>query len=90
MTLQLQLFSLTFSFFFGAFFSFLLKVNYRFIYNSSRLVQCFFTFGFVLLFTIIYFIGLEKINYGILHAYYFIMIILGVIAQHRIEKFIKK
>ncbi len=90
MILSLQLKTLLFSFFFGGIFSFFLRLNYRFIYHSNRMIKLLFTFAFVLLFTLIYFIGLEKINYGILHSYYFIMIILGVLAEHGIEKLIKK
>lgn len=90
MTLSIQIYSLLFSFFFGVLFSFALKINYHFIYHSNLIIQILFTLAFVLLLTILYFIGLEKINYGILHSYYFIMIILGFLLEHTIEKIIKK
>lgn len=90
MSLNIQISTLLFSFIFGVCFAFLVHVNYRFIYHSNKLIQVLFTFAFVLLSTLIYFIILEKMNYGTLHIYYFIMIILGFLLEHGIENLKKQ
>ena len=90
MTLSVQISTLLFSFVFGFLFAFLISINYRFIYHSNKVIQVLFTFAFVLLSTLIYFIILEKLNYGALHIYYCIMIILGFIVEHGVEKLRKQ
>ena len=89
MILETQIYTLLFSFVFGIFFGFLVKINYFFLYNSNRIIKVLFTFAFVTLFTLIYFIILQKLNSGIIHIYYFIMLILGFCLEQFIEKRIK-
>lgn len=89
MILETQIYTLLFSFVFGIFFGFLVKINYFFLNNSNRIIKVLFTFAFVTLFTLIYFIILQKLNSGIIHIYYFIMLILGFCLEQFIEKRIK-
>ena len=77
MDLNLQIISLLFSYFFGILFSFLLNLNYKIIYQKNKLYRIITTLLFVLLCTLVYFIVLKKINEGIIHPYFFLMIILG-------------
>ena len=89
MILETQIYTLLFSFVFGMIFGFLVRINYFFLNHSNRLIKVLFTISFVTLFTLIYFIILEKLNSGIIHIYYFIMLILGFCLEQFIEKRIK-
>ncbi len=89
MILETQIYTLLFSFVFGIIFGFLVRINYFFLNHSNRIIKVLFTISFVTLFTLIYFIILEKLNSGIIHIYYFIMLILGFCLEQFIEKRIK-
>lgn len=90
MNLKTQLILLIFSFVFGAFFSFFLGLNYKFIYSEKKEVKILITFSFVLVNTLIYFLILKHINNGILHPYSIICIILGFIFDGSIHKKVAK
>ena len=82
MTLQIQIHTLLFSFFFGVCFSFLLTINYRFIYHEKKRYKITSTFLFVIGSILLYFIGIRKINEGIFHPYSAFMIIVGFLLEH--------
>ncbi len=82
MVLTIQIYSLIFSFFFGVFFYFLLEVNYKFLYNDKIIIKTINTFLFLLFNTILYFIGLIKINNGIIHIYFLLAILLGFLLAY--------
>ena len=86
MSLKIQIYTLFFSFLFGMFFSWLLNVNYKLIYNEKKIVKFIFSFIFVVINAFIYFIGINKINNGILHPYSLICIILGFSIVDMIKK----
>jgi len=94
MVLKTQIILLFFSFIFGAFFSFMLTLNYKFIYGEKKVFNILTTFSFVLVNTLIYFLILKQINNGILHPYSIICIILGFlfdgILQKKVAKVYKK
>lgn len=77
MDLKIQIISLLFSYLYGILFSFLLNFNYKIIYLKNKLYKILTTFLFVIVCTLIYFIILKIINEGIVHLYFFLMIILG-------------
>lgn len=89
MILETQIYTLLFSFIFGSLFGFLVRINYFFLNHSNKFIKILFTVVFVTIFTLIYFIILEKLNSGIIHIYYFIMLILGFCLEQFIEKKIK-
>lgn len=89
MILETQIYTLLFSFVFGIFFGFLVRINYFFLNHSNKVIKILFTIIFVIVFTLIYFIILQKLNCGIIHIYYFIMLILGFCLEQFIEKRIK-
>lgn len=89
MILETQIYTLLFSFIFGSFFGLLVRINYFFLNHSNKFIKILFTVVFVTIFTLIYFIILEKLNSGIIHIYYFIMLILGFCLEQFIEKKIK-
>lgn len=82
MNLKVQIITLVFSFLYGSFFSFLLTIQYRFIYAKEKWFQYCFTILFVLVMTFLYFLILRKINYGILHPYAFLSMIVGYSIEH--------
>ena len=90
MILEIQIYTLLFSLVFGSLFGFLVRINYFFINHSNKVIKIVFTLSFVTLFTLIYFIILQKLNSGIIHIYYFIMLILGFCLEQFIEKKIKE
>ena len=90
MILETQIYTLLFSFIFGSLFGLLVRINYFFLNHSNKFIKILFTVVFVTIFTLIYFIILEKLNSGIIHIYYFIMLILGFCLEQFIEKKIKE
>lgn len=90
MSLSTQIHTLLFSFFFGFGFSFLITLNYKWIYHEKKSYQIISTFLIVISSTFFYFIGLHKVNYGIFHPYAVIAVILGFIIEHSLHKFVVK
>lgn len=88
MILRLQIYSLLFSFIYGFLFYFLVLLNKKYLYNNkfSFVIDVLFIVNNVL----IYFIILRYINNGIFHIYFSIMIILGFIIGHFMDKKIRK
>ena len=81
MSLKIQFLTLGYSFLYGIFFSFLLTINYKFIYNSNKIIQWLITSLFILTNVLFYFLILKKINNGIIHPYFFLVFILGIIVE---------
>lgn len=77
MILKLQIISLVVSFLYGIFFSFLLNINYKLIYNDNKFIKIIGTFLFVIFNSLLYFLILLKINNGIVHIYCIITLIVG-------------
>ncbi|MEG2993043.1 MAG: hypothetical protein RR847_02025 [Bacilli bacterium] len=77
MNLDTQLLLLMFSLFFGIIFGLFAHFNYRFIYNEKKWIRFVFSFVTVILFVLLYFIILLRINYGILHIYSLLFIVIG-------------
>lgn len=90
MGLKVQIISLLVSFCYGMFFYLLLELNSRFLYSSNIIVKVLVSFLFVIFHTLLYFIILMKINYGYIHFYFFLCIILGYILCKVIYKKIVK
>lgn len=88
MQLYTQIITLLFSFLFGIIFSIELKLNHKFIYQNNKIYKIITTFLFVLINVLLYFIGLKKINNGILHMYGLISIMIGYIFEIYVEKFL--
>ena len=86
MKLDIQILTLLFSFFYGIFFSWMVSLNYQFIYGDKKVLQVIFTFVFMIVMVMIYFLGLKMVNDVILHIYEFIMIIFGFFVEHFVRK----
>ena len=77
MSLKIQIYSVLYSFLFGIYFSYILKLFKKYIYNNIIIIKTVSNLVIVIINSFIYFIGINKINNGILHPYTFITLILG-------------
>jgi hypothetical protein len=75
LTIQLQV--LTVSFVYGILFSYLLKLEYRYLFESKFLYKLFLTVLFIFDNYLLYFIILKAINNGMFHIYFLFLLILG-------------
>lgn len=85
MDLYTQIVTLVASFLYGIFFSLLVSVNYKYLYQKNMIVRIIFTLLFILINVFIYFIILKKINQAILHPYSLGMIFVGFCLEHHIH-----
>ncbi len=86
--LSLQIKLLIFSFSFGFLFSAFLEWFNKVTYNKKNYIKIVLSFLIVTSFSIIYFIGIQKIGNAILHVYSLISIIVGFIVYDFIIKII--
>ena len=77
MELSIQLQVLTISFIYNILFSYLLKLQYRFLFDSKLFYKIMITVLFVFDNCLLYFLVLRAINHGIFHIYFLFMIIIG-------------
>ncbi len=77
MSLKIQIYSVLYSFLFGIYFSYILKLFKKYIYNNNIIIKTVSNLVIVIINSFIHFIGINKINNGILHPYTFITLILG-------------
>lgn len=77
MSLKIQIYSVLYSFLFGIYFSYILKLFKKYIYNNNIIIKIVSNLVIVIINSFIYFIGINKINNGILHPYTYITLILG-------------
>ena len=77
MSLKIQIYSVLYSFLFAIYFSYILNLFKKYIYNNNIIIKTVSNLVIVIINYFIYFIGINKINNGILHPYTFITLILG-------------
>lgn len=77
MDLSIQLQVLTVSFVYGILFSYLLKIQYKFLFESKPFYKILITILFVFDNCLLYFLVLKTINYGIFHSYFLFMLVIG-------------
>jgi len=88
MDLSTQVITLFFSFLYGIFFELTLHGTGSLIYHKSKLICYVSTFLFIISHVILYFIILQKINYGIVHIYSIISFILGFMFMYITKKYL--
>ena len=66
MILKIQILSLIYSFFYGIGFFLLLEINYKFLYEGKLVYRIIISFLFIIFISLLYFLGLLKINNGII------------------------
>ena len=85
MPLIIQIYSFVFSFLFGIFFEILLSINSKFIYSSNLFVKIISSIIFILFNKLLYFFIIFRINYGVLHIYFLLSILLGYIFMCKVK-----
>lgn len=90
MNLKIQILSLLFSFIFGIIFSLLVNINYRLLFSKSRIFQIIMTLVFVINCALIYFFLLKFINNGVVHPYFYLMVLIGFYFSFPITKSFRK
>ncbi len=90
MNLKIQIISLLFSFVFGIIFSLLVNINYRLLFSKSRVFQIIMTLVFVINCALIYFFLLKFINNGVVHPYFYLMVLIGFYFSFPITKSFRK
>jgi len=77
MNLKIQILSIVFSFLFGLAFSLFLNLNFKIIYNKSKVIKYLGSFLVILISVLIYFILLQRICNSYFHPYHLLVIIFG-------------
>lgn len=86
MELSIQLQVLTVSFVYGIFFSYLLKMQYKFLFESKLFYKIVLTVFFVFDNCLLYFLILKLINHGIFHPYFLLLLIIGYLFGNYLVK----
>lgn len=86
MPIDIQVKSFLFSLVFGFFFSAFLRINYRYMYKGPLIFEILINFLFVIDNILLYFIILKRLNDGIIHGYFILMILLGFVIMEQIFK----
>jgi len=86
MALNIQINSFVFSFLFGIFFYLLININKKYLFYSKVYVKIIISFLFIFNNVLIYFIILKKVNNGIIHPYFFLVILVGCIFGNFVYK----
>lgn len=86
MPANIQLIALGASYLFGFIFYYLYKINYIIIKGKKRFYQSLITILFMYNIVLIYIIMIFKINHGMFHLYFFIMIVLGFLTNIKLTK----
>ena len=77
MALSIQLQVLIVSFLYGILFSYLLKMQYQFLFETTFIYKISITILFVMDNCLLYFLILKIINHGMFHLYFLFSLILG-------------
>lgn len=77
MTLEVQIQSLIYSFVYGLFFSFFFNLHYRYLFLGKLCYRIVMSIFFVLVNVFLYFLLLRMINCGVIHPYFFMMLLAG-------------
>ena len=90
MSLSEQVLSIGFSFIYGVVLSFFYNFNYNLLFNKEKVFKIVFNILFVLDLVLIYFLVIKKINGGIIHPYFYLLIILGFVSCFDVSKKLRK
>ena len=90
MNYKIQLISFLFSFIFGGFFYLTSKLNYRLIWKFSVLFRYLITIVYILDIALLYIMFMYRINNGIIHIYFLLMLFFGFFVTGIFSKKLKK
>ena len=85
MVLIIQIKSLIFSFFFGIILYFIINSCEKFLYGNKKVYNILSAFLISILSCLLYFILIKKINNGIIHLYFVLVIILGYFICYKLK-----
>ena len=77
MNYKIQLISFLFSFIFGIFFNLVSKLNYKIVAKYPKLLRYIITMVFILDVSLLYVICMYRINYGVIHIYFILVLFIG-------------
>lgn len=86
MNINIQIYSLLFSFLYGIIFYILLEINYNILFEGKIIYRIIISFLFVIVLSLVYFLILLKINNGVLHLYFFLLMFTGYLLSFVIYK----
>ena len=89
MSLDIQILSLLFSFIYGVIISYLYNLNYNFIYYYSILYKVVINILFCIDASLIYFLLIKVINYGVIHIYFVFSFLIGFFVFSSKYKFLR-
>lgn len=90
MSLDIQIYTILISFFFGIYFFFFLRLNKKLIFHKNKIISFLSTFIIFIINTIFYFWIIFIINNGIFHIYEIICLLLGYnISKYLIDNHFK-
>ena len=87
MRLNIQIYSLLYSFLFGVGFYFILDIFNKYNNKCKLILKIIFSLLFVFINAILYFFGLIRINNGYLHIYFLIFIMVGYLFVYYLKSF---
>lgn len=90
MELSIQLQALTVSFVYGILFSYLIKIQYLYLFESKLYYKILITTLFIFDNCLLYFLILRMINNAMFHIYFLLLIILGYLFGVKLLKTRKK
>lgn len=90
MSLRIQFLSFIVSFVFGFFLNILINFFSNLIYSKNIYLKIFSTIVFCLINSMLYFWILLKINYGYVHIYFLLLLLLGMFMCKVLKKLIVK
>ena len=94
MSLDIQIKTITTSFFFGIYFAFIILLNYKLTYKLKKIYIFIITFLVIFFNNLLYFLVLLDVNNGIIHIYGLLSMLIGCLleqyCEHLIEKIHKK
>lgn len=90
MILKEQIISIVFSFFYGAFVSIIYNFNYKLLFDVKKILKIIFSLVFTFNLVVIYFLFIKKINGGIIHPYFYLIIVVGFFSFFNISKPLRK
>ena len=90
MELSIQLQALTVSFVYGILISYLIKIQYRYLFESKLYYKILITTLFIFDNCLLYFLILRMINNAMFHIYFLLLIILGYLFGVKLLKTRKK
>lgn len=90
MELSIQLQAITVSFVYGILFSYLIKIQYQYLFESKLYYKILITTLFIFDNCLLYFLILRMINNAMFHIYFLLLIILGYLFGVKLLKTRKK